>query len=113
MKIKKVITLTLTFMFLMSSFVCAAPTDIRDVIGGDPVATPPGDSSTLVSKILGTFQFIGYAIAIGMLIYVGIKYTLAAADGKADLKSSMIKYVVGAIIIAAADVIFGWIIGLA
>ena len=44
--------------------------------------------------ILGNIQWIGYAIAIGMLIYIGIKYTMASASEKADLKGYMIKFVI-------------------
>ena len=54
-------------------------------------------------------QWIGYAIAIGMLVFVGIKYVMASANEKADLKNSLIKYVIGAVLIAGAVTIAGWI----
>lgn len=65
-----------------------------------------------VNNILAAFQFIGYAIAIGMLIYIGIRYTLSAAEARADMKNTLIKYVIGAIVIAGADAIFGWLVAI-
>lgn len=77
---------------------------------GDIGVNPVGNA--IASKILGAFQFIGYAIAIGMLIVVGIKYTMASAEDKASLKSSSIKYIVGAILIAGAFSVAGFMFSL-
>lgn len=63
-----------------------------------------------VNIILGAIQWIGYAFAIGMLIYIGIKYTMSAANEKADLKKGLINYVIGAVIIAGAATICSWLI---
>ena len=59
--------------------------------------------------IIGAIQWIGYAIAVGMLVFVGIKYVMASANEKADLKNSLIKYVIGAILIAGATTIASWV----
>lgn len=115
MKEKSILIFMILFIFMMSSIVFAeggASKDIVGIIGGEPTATSPAGMDGMVSGFLGTFQFIGYAIAIGMLIYVGIKYTMAVADAKADMKTTAIRYVIGAILIAGADAIFGWIINM-
>ena len=65
------------------------------------VVTPTGGGE-LAGKIIGIMRWIGYAIAIGMLVYIGIKYIMASADEKATLKGALIKYVVGAILIVFA-----------
>lgn len=70
------------------------------------------NAKNTANTILGFVQFIGYAIAVGMLIYVGIKYVMASADEKANLKNSLIRYVIGAILIAGASAISGWIFAL-
>ena len=105
---KKFMSVLMTVLMLCSSF--------SIVLAEDTVTAPPvtghlfGESgaTTFVSGLLGTVQFVGYAIAIGMLIYVGIKYVMASANEKADLKNAMIKYVIGAILIAGASTIAGW-----
>ena len=68
-----------------------------------------GSATGFINNILATIQFVGYAIAIGMLIYAGIRYVMAPANEKADLKNAMIKYVIGAILIAGAATIAKWI----
>lgn len=75
-----------------------------------PSATPLNGTESMVSTILGVIQWIGYAISLGMLIYIGIKYTMSAANEKADLKSASINFVIGAIIIAGASAICGWVV---
>lgn len=61
----------------------------------------------VIGAILGVVQVIGYAFAMGMLLYVGIKYTMASANEKADLKKGSISYVIGAVIIFGASALLG------
>ena len=61
--------------------------------------TISGVASGTVNKVLGAIQWIGYAIAVGMLLYIGIKYVMASANEKADLKNSLVRYLIGAILI--------------
>lgn len=70
---------------------------------------PGGGISTATEKIIGTMKWFGYAIAVGMLVYIGIKYVMASADGKADLKSAIVKYVIGTVIILFAVNIAEWV----
>ena len=65
-----------------------------------------------IRTIIGTMQWVGYAIAVGMLVYIGIKYVMASANEKADLKQALIKYVIGAIIIVFATTIATWVFSL-
>ena len=98
---KKIASFIITVSILCSCVCFAVPT----------IADPsvPSGATTAVEKILGFIQWVGYAIAVGMLIYIGIKYMMASANEKADLKSGSIKYVIGAIVVAAAATICGWI----
>ena len=102
---KKIVSVLLTLAMLatMLSTVFALPGDLASV---DPKLE---QGSGAVSKILGAIQWIGYAFAIGMLIYIGIKYTMSAANEKADLKKGLINFVIGAVIIAGAATICGWL----
>ena len=102
---KKIVSVLLTLAMLATMFstVFALPGDLASV---DPKLE---QGSGAVSKILGAIQWIGYAFAIGMLIYIGIKYTMSAANEKADLKKGLINFVIGAVIIAGAATICGWL----
>ena len=67
----------------------------------------------ILGTILGIVQVIAVAFATGMLLYVGIKYTMASANEKADLKKGSISYVIGAVIIFACSAIIGVVQNLA
>ena len=109
MKKKIIICFILISIFLISSFACTnAVTDITQIV--NPTPTPVGDDKA--NAIIGAMQWIGYAIAIGMMVFIGIKYVVASADEKADLKNALVKYLIGAILIALAATIAGWIFNL-
>ena len=40
--------------------------------------------------IINAILWIGYAIALGMVVYIGIKYMLGAADAKANMKNAIL-----------------------
>ena len=83
---------------MMSSFF---GTDVEVTIG-----TTNGDMVSMVSDVLGFIQYAGFAIAVGMTIYAGMKYMMSAANEKAELKESSIRLVTGAIIVAGVSGIF-------
>ncbi len=98
---KKFISLLMTTAMVlgMGTIAFAAPT----------IPTPTGGTklAKMGNNVLGYVQWFGYAIAVGMLLYIGIKYMMASANEKADLKKGSISYVIGAIIVVAASTLFG------
>lgn len=111
---KKIVSVLLTLAMLatMASSVLAT-SDKGGTSTNKPTISSPNMSDyggNAVGLILGAIQWIGYAFAIGMLIYIGIKYTMSAANEKADLKKGLINYVIGAVIIAGAATICGWVV---
>ena len=62
---------------------------------------------TTTNTVLGIIQFIGYAIGTGMLIYIAIKYMMASANEKAELKKGAINWVIGAILLFAGSTLLG------
>lgn len=100
---KKVVNVLLTLAMIasMASVVFALPAEFKNI-------DPPDTTGTLgnaTSRILGFIQFIGYGIAVGMLLYIGIKYMMSSAADKADLKKGSINYVIGAILVAGATAV--------
>jgi len=105
--VKVLIYLLLTVLVFAMSFSITFAFNESEFSGGN---VSIGDGGQLfVKNLLTTVQWIGYAIAVGWLMYLGIKYIMASADEKANLKNGMIKYVIGAILIVGAATIFGWI----
>ena len=67
------------------------------------------DVESAVGTVLGAMQWVGYALGVGMVIYIGIKYIMASADEKASLKNAAIKYILGALLIVSASSIASWV----
>lgn len=70
------------------------------------------NNSGLVANILGLIQFVGVAIALGMLIVIGIQYVTASSSKKGEIKDTAINYLFGAVCIFAAAGILQGIKGL-
>lgn len=65
------------------------------------------------NQVIYLIRLIGTMIAVGVLVVLGIKYMTASPEGKADFKSTMIPYLVGAILVFAATWIASAIYGFA
>lgn len=76
-----------------------------------------GDSATSEIRkkgnaILSAILWFGYAIALGMVIYIGIKYIMGAADAKANMKSAITNWLIGAFLVFMCTTIIGWVTGI-
>ena len=101
MRKKMVNSLFIFLIILMCSTVAFAthiPTNIPPSLNG----YDDGRIGQMAANIIGALMWIGYAIAIGMIVFIGIKYIMASADEKASMKGALIKVVVGGIIIATS-----------
>lgn len=99
---KKNILAFLNFILILFSNICFASNTIIQNPGN---ANLPSQAQGLANSIIGWLQWGGYVIAIGMIVFAGIKYIIAAADEKASLKGMLTKIVIGSIIIATASTI--------
>lgn len=99
---KKNILKTLLFILIiitLFSLTCNsfASGYIRDV---SPTLPSGGEQVTsITNNVIGIMMWIGYACAIGMIVFIGIKYIIASADEKASLKGMLVKVVIGSLII--------------
>ena len=64
-------------------------------------------AGNIAGTVLGAIKWIGVAIAIGMLMFLGIKYITSSPEGKADLKKQLGVYVLGFVLLVGATVIVG------
>ena len=105
-KVLMVVTAILTVVLLFS-FV--APTFAVDPSHFTPETNGAAaeNITTASNNIIGIVQIVGTAIAIIMLIYLGIKYVIAAPDEKAEIKKSAFIYIIAAVFIFAAANILG------
>ena len=67
------------------------------------------DAAEKITKKVGTFvniiAYFGYAVALGMLAYIAMKYMMSAASDRANMKQGAINYLIGAFLIAGASTI--------
>lgn len=104
----KMLKKVLTTFLLMSIIFCNIVYAFDPAISGQDGPSVEPEIADMVNVILGVIQWVGYAIAIGMLVYIGIKYVMSSASEKADLKRDSVNFFIGAIVILAAVTICTW-----
>ena len=96
-KIVRIIGILILAMLLGSTFVFADDINTGVYHGGSQSIRNAG------SLILGVVQVVGTSIAVIMLVIIAIRYFTAAPEAKADIKSQLIPYVIGAVLLFAAS----------
>lgn len=100
-RIVKIIIFLILAMLLGTTFAFA-----DDINTGSYTGIYNGGSQSIKSAggiILGVVQVVGTSIAVIMLVIIAIRYFTAAPEAKADIKSQLIPYVIGAILLFAAS----------
>ena len=64
-------------------------------------------ATNILSSILKIVRVSGVTTAVIILMVIGIKYMIASAGDRADIKKYAIKYIIGAIVLFAASGIAG------
>lgn len=72
-----------------------------------------GEAKNIFTNITGVLMWLGYAIAVGMIVFIGIKYIMSAPDEKASMKGALVKVVVGGLIIALSVTIVNIVLSVA
>ena len=88
-----VISLVLTNVFALDSNI--------NISGG----RPSGTVSDLIGNIWSTIKVVAYVLAVGTIVFAGLKYMFASADQKADIKKSIGILIIGAIFVFGATLI--------
>lgn len=55
------------------------------------------------NSILGLLAIVAGAAAVGMLVYIGIKYMTRGAGGRAEVKNTILPWLIGAILVSSAS----------
>ena len=107
-KTVKVISTILMVILLVSMFssVVMASSSAADKVDSIKSSVPTdaeGKINTLAGNIIGVLTTVGIAVAVIILLILGIKYMMGSASEKAEYKKTMIPYLVGAILIFGAS----------
>lgn len=84
---------------------------VTGILGGDPEPNG-GELSDMGNSILGYVVWFGWAIAVGVILVIAIRYMMASANEKADLKNGSIRYIVGVLLLATLITVFNGIMGI-
>lgn len=105
-------------MFTPMDALAACIPGVMDIVNGAACAQPTGTNGTLFgaggvfTSIVNTALFVIGAVAVLMLIYGGIKYTISGGDEKAitSAKNTILYAVVGIIIAVLAYAIINFVL---
>lgn len=109
MKMNKIFKIVLAALLLVTLLGIAGSVfadEIPSLTSKNP-GTITTSLNTALGKVLFVVQMVGMAVAVIMLIVLGIKFITASPDGKAEIKKSAWIYCVGAAGIFAASLIVG------
>lgn len=106
-KFFKVLSLVLVFMLAIAPLAISfADTPFSVDTGvGNPLSDAGVDN--WFNKAASAIQFVGYGIAVVMVLWLGIQYMLAQPAKKAELKGKMWSMLIGIILIVAGSTIIG------
>ena len=102
--LKKILSAVLTVAMVMTMLSSVVFGFNADTFIGD-TTTAESSLGSLTRTIIGFITFAAWAIAVGMMIFIGIKYMLKGAGEKAEVKTTLLPYLIGAICVGAAGTI--------
>lgn len=97
-RIIKILLSIITISIILSlSIVFATPFDQYSNASANT-----SDIEVLGGKVIGVINVAGTVIAICVLLFIGMKFMLAAPSERADLKGALVPYIVGAVLLFAS-----------
>ena len=108
-------TVKIISTILIALFVVCAVANVALADGVDPsqFTGSQGNMNKVGNQVIYLIRLIGTMISVGVLVILGVKYMTASPEGKADFKSTMIPYLVGAVLVFAATWVASAIYGFA
>ena len=123
MKINSLMKILIVFLLIFSISAGMAPSYARPVPDLVPGADGPRGGNAglagsfkgsaneaaqkgvkpIIEMILGGLKIICLAGAVSLLMWMGVKYMLASASERADLKKNLIQYSIGAVVMFASS----------
>ena len=89
----------LSTVLTVTNYALVSPSEVGSAINDSIGAS---EITSLGGKIIGALRIFGVVASVLILVVLGIKYMMASPEGKADYKSNMVPYIVGAVLIFGA-----------
>ena len=101
---------------LVALVVLAGPVfalDIDNTFNHANDASATDTAGRVINNVWGTVLTVLQILAVAAIVFSGVKYMFAGAEGKAEFKTGLIGIVVGAILVFGASVVVKLIMGAA
>ncbi|MCL2355167.1 MAG: TrbC/VirB2 family protein [Oscillospiraceae bacterium] len=97
MKQKKILKIVIIFLLLISIVFINIPNVFASIPteGIEIISPEMTDVENVGNRILGIVQVAGAFISVIILIVLGIKYMLGSVEEKAEMKKSLLIYILG------------------
>ena len=95
-KVLNIIVIAIMLLMVMGNAVFATVPTVTPY-------SPDENVNGTVGKILGIIQWGGIVAAVAVAMFIGIKYITASPDGKAEIKKTVLFYVLGIVILLSAS----------
>lgn len=96
-KVSKILSLVLVLVLVLAPVVSlATPANFTE---NKNMVERTGELNTTIGSIIGLLKWIGYAIAVIMILYLGIQWMLAQPAKKAELKGKMWSMAIGIVLL--------------
>ncbi len=113
MKKAKILSMLLAVVMMMGIFatVVLAGETVNDWLTKEKIESIEDDKTVgnnlnpALSALLGVLTIIAGAVAVGILLFIGIKYMTKGAGAKAEVKDTLLPYLIGAVLIGGASAI--------
>ena len=104
-KTMKIIS-ALMIVLMLVSFAAPVFAETKiDTVTINPTYQSSSETDAKFNNVLGMIKYLGIFLAVGILMFMGIKYMLGSVEEKAEYKKTMIPLVVGVVLLFAAAAI--------
>lgn len=110
-KLRKILSIILVaFILICISNVVFAKTGselVKDFNGTNGIGTTAGEGimKKVIGPVLSVVRIVAVGISVIMITFLGIKYMSAAPSEKATIKTQLITFTIGAIVVVGATTI--------
>lgn len=102
---KKVFISILIVLVIIALSTIVFADEITSSMQGISPSTGNSQIAKAGGKIVGILQAIGISVAVIMLTVIAIRFMIASAEGKAQIKEQMTPYIIGAVLICAISIL--------
>ncbi len=110
-KVLKVLSLVLVFALVMAPTITLADVPIN--VGSTTGEADLSGLDGLVGTIIQIITYIGYAIAVVMILWLGVQWILATPSKKAELKGKMWSMAIGIVLLVGGVSVLNFVWNLA